>query len=533
MPGPAAAALAAALRADGHPGWIGSAVVSTAPDGRIDEAFLALPLRAIADAALERARALGAEHADVRVERITGQVLRLRDGTVATARDSETIGLAVRVVVEGTWGFASHVELTPEAAVRTAERAVQVSVALRPLNGERVELAAEPAHADAVWVGAHQIDPLTVATAEKVALLGEWSARLLAGDGVEHTDVLFMAERETKFYADSAGTSTTQQRVRTRPAVTAIAVDRAGGSFESMRTVAPPTARGWEYLTGTGWDWDGELAQLPEWLAEKAKAPGVAPGPTDLVIDPTNLWLTIHESIGHATEYDRAIGYEAAYAGSSFATPDQLGSLRYGSPILHVTGDRTVEHGLATIGYDDDGVATSSWDLIRDGTLVGYQTDRVFARRLGLSRSAGCAFADSPHHVPIQRMANVSLQPDPTTDRTVEELISGVDRGIYVVGDRSWSIDMQRYNFQFTGQRFYRIEGGRLAGQLRDVAYQATTTDFWGSMEAVGGRSSWLLAGAMNCGKAQPGQVAAVSHGCPPALFRGINVLNTREEAGQ
>jgi TldD protein len=300
-----------------------------------------------------------------------------------------------------------------------------------------------------------------------------------------------------------------------------------------MRTVAPPTARGWEYLTGTGWDWDGELAQLPEWLAEKAKAPGVAPGPTDLVIDPTNLWLTIHESIGHATEYDRAIGYEAAYAGSSFATPDQLGSLRYGSPILHVTGDRTVEHGLATIGYDDDGVATSSWDLIRDGTLVGYQTDRVFARRLGLPRSAGCAFADSPHHVPIQRMANVSLQPDPTTDRTVEELISGVERGIYVVGDRSWSIDMQRYNFQFTGQRFYRIEGGRLAGQLRDVAYQATTTDFWGSMEAVGGRSSWLLAGAMNCGKAQPGQVAAVSHGCPPALFRGINVLNTREEAGQ
>jgi TldD protein len=300
-----------------------------------------------------------------------------------------------------------------------------------------------------------------------------------------------------------------------------------------MRTVAPPTARGWEYLTGTGWDWDGELAQLPEWLAEKAKAPSVAPGPTDLVIDPTNLWLTIHESIGHATEYDRAIGYEAAYAGSSFATPDQLGSLRYGSPALHVTGDRTVEHGLATIGYDDDGVATSSWDLIRDGTLVGYQTDRVFARRLGLSRSAGCAFADSPHHVPIQRMANVSLQPDPTTDRTVEELISGVDRGIYVVGDRSWSIDMQRYNFQFTGQRFYRIEGGRLAGQLRDVAYQATTTDFWGAMEAVGGHSSWLLAGAMNCGKAQPGQVAAVSHGCPPALFRGINVLNTREEAGQ
>jgi len=499
----------------------------------IDADFLDLPLRAIADAALERAAALGAEHADVRVERITGQVLRLRDGIVATAQDAETVGLAVRVVVEGTWGFASHVELTPQAAVAAAERAVEVGRTLRPLNGDRVELAAEPVHADAVWVGDHEIDPLAVPTAEKVALLGDWSARLLAADSVEHTDVAFMAERETKFYADSAGTTTTQQRVRTHPAVTAIAVDRAAGSFESMRTVAPPTARGWEYLTGTGWDWDGELAQLPEWLAEKTKAPSVVAGRTDLVIDPTNLWLTIHESIGHATEYDRAIGYEAAYAGSSFATPDRLGTLRYGSPIMHVTGDRTIRHGLATIGYDDDGVATSSWDLIRDGTLVGYQTDRVFARRLGLRRSAGCAFADSPHHVPIQRMANVSLQPDPDTDRTVGDLISGVDRGIYIVGDRSWSIDMQRYNFQFTGQRFYRIEGGRLAGQLRDVAYQATTTDFWGALEAVGGRSSWMLAGAMNCGKAQPGQVAAVSHGCPPALLRGVNVLNTREEGGK
>jgi TldD protein len=367
-----------------------------------------------------------------------------------------------------------------------------------------------------------------------VALLSEWSRRLLATDGVEHTDVVFRAVKETKFYADSAGTSTTQQRVRLYPVVTATAVDRAAGSFESMRTCAPPVARGWEYLTGnTVWNWDDELAQIPEWLAEKVKAPSVQPGRYDLVIDPTNLWLTIHESVGHATEYDRAIGYEAAYAGSSFATPDKLGTLRYGSPVMHVTGDRTQPHGLATIGYDDDGVATSQWDLVAGGTLVGYQTDRVFARRLGLERSAGCAYADSPHHVPIQRMANVSLQPDPSTDTTTSELISGVWRGIYIVGDRSWSIDMQRYNFQFTGQRFYRIEGGRLAGQLRDVAYQATTTDFWGAMEAVGGASTWLLAGALNCGKAQPGQVAAVSHGCPSALFRGINVLNAREEAGQ
>jgi TldD protein len=167
---------------------------------------------------------------------------------------------------------------------------------------------------------------------------------------------------------------------------------------------------------------------------------------------------------------------------------------------------------------------------VRDGVLVGYQLDRVFAHRLGLDRSNGCSYADSAQHVPIQRMANVSLQPDPAIDRTVDDLIADVERGVYVVGDKSWSIDMQRYNFQFTGQRFFRIENGRLAGQVRDLAYQATTTEFWGSMEAVGGPSTWRLGGAFNCGKAQPGQVAAVSHGCPAALFRGVNVLNTRTE---
>jgi TldD protein len=300
-----------------------------------------------------------------------------------------------------------------------------------------------------------------------------------------------------------------------------------------MRTLAPPTARGWEYVAGDDvWDWTEELAQLPSLLAEKTKAPSVSAGPTDLVIDPSNLWLTIHESIGHATEYDRAIGYEAAYAGTSFATPDKLGSMRYGSPVMNVTADRTVEYGLATVGFDDEGVRAQSWDLVRDGIFVGYQLDRVFAPRLGVSRSNGCSYADSPHHVPIQRMANVSLQPGPE-ELSTDDLISRVSDGIYIVGDKSWSIDMQRYNFQFTGQRFFRIRNGRLDGQVRDVAYQATTTDFWGSLEAVGGPSTWRLGGAFNCGKAQPGQVAAVSHGCPSALFRGVNVLNTQAEAGR
>jgi TldD protein len=298
-----------------------------------------------------------------------------------------------------------------------------------------------------------------------------------------------------------------------------------------MRTIAPPVGRGWEFLAGS-YDWDRELAELPELLAERATAPSVEPGSYDLIVDPSNLWLTIHESIGHATELDRALGYEANYAGTSFATPDQLGSLQYGSKLMRVTGDRQVTNGLATVGFDDEGVAAQTWDLIKDGTLVGYQLDRRTAALRGIERSNGCAFADSPQHVPIQRMANVSLQPAEGGPST-QDLIEGVEDGLYVVGDKSWSIDMQRYNFQFTGQRFFRIKNGKLAGQVRDAAYQATTTDFWRSMSAVGGPQTYVLGGAFNCGKGQPGQTAAVSHGCPAALFNGVRILNTTQEAAK
>ncbi|MEG8180828.1 TldD/PmbA family protein [Nocardia terpenica] len=501
----------------------------------VDEQFRALPLSALADAALSAARAAGADHADLRVHRLVQQSIRVRDGRVEAVRNATDLGFAVRVIVDGTWGFASHADLSPATAAEVARRAVTVATTLRALNRERVELATEPVYRDAQWVSAYDIDPFEVPTPEKVALLQDYSQRLSAADGVDHVTATVLQVKEQTYYADTAGSSITQQRMRLHPQLEATTVDPAAGAFETMRTLAAPAGRGWEYVTGADgrWDWDGELARIPEWLAEKVKAPTVAPGPTDLVIDPSNLWLTIHESIGHATEYDRAIGYESAYAGTSFATPDQLGTLRYGTPVMHVTGDRTEEFGLATVGFDDEGVAGQRWDLIRDGVLVGYQLDRAFAPRLGLDRSNGCSYADSAHHVPIQRMANVSLQPDPLRDTTTEELISRVEDGIYIVGDKSWSIDMQRYNFQFTGQRFFRIRNGRLAGQLRDVAYQATTTDFWGSMEAVGGPSTWVLGGAFNCGKAQPGQVAAVSHGCPSVLVRGVNILNTRTEAGQ
>jgi TldD protein len=497
-------------------------------DGRIDAEFAALPLRNLADAALDAARTLGADHADFRVERVRGQRLALSDGKLESLSDGDDSGLAVRVIVDGTWGFASAVDLTPEAARDAARHAVEVAKVSAAMNTERIDLAPEPAYGEVTWVSAYESDPFSVAAKDKVDLLAAWSAGLLAHPVVSHVDASVYQVKECKFYTDGA-TTTTQQRVRLHPELTATAVTDSG--FDDMRTLAPPAGRGWEYLTNAGgaWNFPAELAELPELLAAKRRAPSVEAGRYDLVIGPSNLWLTIHESIGHATELDRALGYEAAYAGTSFATFDKLGSLQYGSPALNITGDRSAEHGLATVGYDDEGVAGQSWDLISSGVLVGYQLDRRMAQLKGFGRSNGCAFADSPGHMPLQRMANVSLAPAPDGPST-EELIGGVENGIYILGDKSWSIDMQRYNFQFTGQRFFKITNGRLDGQLKDVAYQATTTDFWNSMEAVGGPQTYVLGGAFNCGKGQPGQVAPVSHGAPSALFRQVRILNTAQE---
>ena len=400
----------------------------------------------------------------------------------------------------------------------------------KPLATEEVALAPEPIYAKKQWVSNYEIDPFEVSDSEKLDRLASLSNKLLASKSVNHASAYTMYVKEQKHYADSFGTSTTQQRVRTQTQIEGISVGDHG--FESMRTLAQPAGFGWEWMRNDVYDWDSEIDELPTLLAEKVAAPSVIPGKYDLLIHPSNLFLTIHESIGHATELDRAIGYEANYAGTSFATVDNLNKLQYGSVKMHVTGDRNTEHGLSTVGWDDEGVAAQRWDIIKDGVLVGYQTDRRIAARVNQERSFGCAFADSPSHVPIQRMPNVSLQPDPQGP-TLEAMISSMEDGIYIRGDKSWSIDMQRYNFQFTGQQFHRVKNGKIVGQVKDMAYQATTTDFWRSMKVIGGPSTYVLGGAFNCGKGQPGQVAPVSHGCPAAIFEKVNVLNTVEEAGE
>jgi len=490
------------------------------------------------EAALDSALSNGAGHADARLAATRNGAMSLRDGHLQAGVDQQDRGLGVRVIVDGCWGFASSDVVTADEARSVAQRAVAMARMSRSLTTRSVELAAEPVHVG-TWESPYEVDPFEVPQSERLAVLADRSRLLLADPRIAHVDARLLAVREAVEYADALGSHTVQVRRRIEARWSVTSIDARTGAFESMTTTAPPAARGWEYVLGAGrldggarpWDWDGELGRLPGLVEEKLKAPGIEPGRYTLVLDPTNLWLTIHESVGHATELDRALGYEANYAGTSFATPDLLGTLRYGSSLMHVTGDRVAPFGLSTVAWDDEAVAAQEWDIVRDGILVGYQLDRAMAAELGMGRSNGCAYADSAEHVPIQRMPNVSLQPD-ARGGSVDDLIAGVEDGLYIVGDNSWSIDMQRYNFQFTGQRFHRIRNGRLAGQVKDVAYQSSTPQFWGSLIALGGPSTYLLGGALNCGKGQPGQVAAVSHGCPAAVFDGVNVLNSAREGG-
>ena len=442
----------------------------------LDAEFLALPLEAVRSAALDRARALGCEHAEIRVERIRSQVARLRDGRLETSADDHELGLGLRVVHDGAFGFAATVELTSDAAGLLADQAVATARATAPAVTERVELAEEPSHGDRTWASSYRLDPTEVPMADKVALLEDWSGRVLRASGVDHVTRLRAGRGRGQALCrpvrhaspPSAGSACTRS---SRP----LAVDSQEAGFETMRIARPAgrTRLGVRARRGLGL---GRGARTPPRVPGREDArPDGEPGAYDLVIDPTNLWLTIHESIGHATELDRAMGYEAAYAGTSFATFDKLGSFALrlpGHERDRRPDDRRTDWPRSAI--DDEGVEAQSFDLIarRDPRRIPARpADRPPS---GLGRSNGCAFADSPVHIPIQRMANVSLQPAPGPGPSTEELIVGVEHGFYVLGDKSWSIDMQRYNFQFTGQRFFRIEHGRLAGQVSDVAYQAT-----------------------------------------------------------
>ncbi len=481
-------------------------------------------LQALADAALGAAKRGGASYADVRLCQDEAEWVASREERIESIGSSRTTGFGVRLLLEGAWGFAASDLLTPEEAARMAAKALDIARANRAIQQTPIELEEIPARQDK-WVMPMRIDPFTVSVEEKTAkLLAINAIAKKAGASFCASNMEFV--RETKFFASSGGSLLEQVRVRSMPGFDVTVVDKKTGKFANRSSLAAPRGSGYEYVTG--YDFDGEAHKAAEEAHGKLTARPVEPGKKDLVLHPTNLWLTIHESIGHATELDRALGWEANFAGTSFVTPDKLGKLQYGSPHITVMADRSQEGGLATIGYDDDGVKTTGaeFPIIQDGIFRNYQMAIGQAALIGLKQSNGCAYADSYGSFPLQRMPNVSLQPA-KEDIGLDELLSGVKDGIFIMGNGSWSIDQQRKNFQFGGQVFYEIKDGKLGAMLRDVAYQGNTVEFWNACDGVCGRSEYFLGGARNCGKGQPAQSAPVSHGAVPARFRQINVINT------
>lgn len=485
-------------------------------------------MRELADLALDAARTAGATYADVRICRWRREELSAREDHVVSLERSESFGFGVRCLVDGAWGFAASRAPGRDEIQRAARAACEMARANRPLVSRPVALVPEPPHLDA-WQTPMTKDPFKVPLEKKIDLL-------LAVNKEAHQvkEALFVtsflhAVAEEKYFASTEGSHIDQQITRLWPGFTVTARDAAGGDFATRDGDLPPAQRGFEYAEEA--DLPGLAARAAEEAAELLRAAPVEPGVMDLVLHPTNLWLAIHESVGHPTELDRALGDEADAGGASFARPDGLGTLRYGSDLVNLTADRTMPGGLATAGYDDDGVRTSSWPIVKSGLLAGYPTTRAQAALVGERASRGCASADSWASFPLQRMPNLSLEPSGDA-ASLEDLIAGVEKGLYIEGSGSWSVDPQRANLQIGAGWARRITKGRLGPPVRDAAYRSGSLDFWRSLDALGGGETWEAGGTFHDLKGEPAQTNAVSHGCPAARFRRIGVLPTGPDAG-
>jgi TldD protein len=480
-------------------------------------------LAALVDVALSRARKDGASYADVRVVRRRSESLLAREDKLEDVSSDDEYGIGIRVIAQGAWGFAA----TPLLAAAPVERAASAAVALARANAKLlkrpVTLAPNPVHVD-VWQTPLTKDPFKIPIEDKAELLLALNSEAMKVKGVRFARSSYFAISEWKLLATSEGSFIEQQITRLAPGFEVTAVDDKRGEFETLAHTIAPRQGGWEYIEDA--NLLGDARQLGEHVLEKLAAPSVQSGKRELVLAPSNLWLTIHESIGHPTELDRALGYEANFAGTSFATPDKLGQLRIGAPHLTFYADKTTPGGLATCGYDDDGVKTQRWNLVKNGMFVGYQTTRDQAAWIGEKASRGTCYADSYASVPFQRMPNVSLEPSKARC-SLEDLVAGTSDGVLVTGIGTWSIDHQRFNFQFSGQLFWEIKHGRRTRMLRDVSYSANTISFWNACERIGDRDHFKLGAAMYDGKGQPMQINGVSHGCPPAYFRNVQIANT------
>src|SRR5580704_8016559 len=498
----------------------------------------------LADIALNAAKSGGASYADVRIGRYLNQFVITREKRVQNIANSESFGVGIRVIANGSWGFAATNEVTPEGIAKTAAKAVAVAKANAKIITEPVQLAPQQGYGEVSWKTPIVKSAFEVPLKEKIDLLMQVNGIALAG-GANFINSAILAINEQKYFASTDGSYVDQDIHRLYPNFNVTKIDKASGKFQTRRSLSSPVGMGYEYLTPTPeskvagivtrykdrYDMLEDVQHATADVSQKITAKSVEPGKYDLVLDPSHLWLTIHESVAHPTELDRVLGYEANYAGTSFLTLDKWksGKFNFGSKNVNIVADKIQPGSLGAVGYDDEGVKCKEWDIIKDGILVNYQAIRDQAHIIGLKESQGCCYADSWSNVQFQRMANISLQPG-KTPMAVADMIKNVERGIYIVGDGSYSIDQQRYNFQFSGQLFYEIKDGKIGGMLKDVAYQANTQEFWNSCAAVCDERDYRLGGSFFDGKGQPGQVSAVSHGSSTSLFKGVNVINTKRK---
>jgi TldD protein len=495
-------------------------------------------VKALLMEALNAAKLAGASYADARIGRYLQNFVVTREQQIINVVDTDSIGIGVRALVDGTWGFAASRALTTAGVAAAAREAVAIAKANRVARDRMVTLAPAPAVPDATWKNAYEVDPWTIPVEEKADLLIKANAAGMKAANVKFVFSALFFRKQERNYANTDGSVIAQTIVQSAVQQQFTAVSPDFSDFQNRGNTMPPVGRGWEWvlqqkLVENGAKWGEEASQ-------KLKAKPVDVGRYDLVLHPSHLWLTIHESIAHPTELDRAMGYEANYAGTSFVAPpaDFLGKFTYGPEFMNIQGDRSQPGALATVGYDDEGVAPDEFLIVKNGKVNDYQTTREQASWLDWwyksqgkeVRSHGCSYADNWSSVQFQRMPNVSLLPG-EKEQSFEDLIAATDRGIAIVGDGSFSIDQQRYNAQFGGQLFYEIRGGKIVGMLKDVAYQIRTPEFWNAMDMIGGRQSYEVWGSFFDGKGQPGQVNAVSHGSVPARFRNVNVINTGRKA--
>jgi TldD protein len=478
---------------------------------------------ALADISLNTARKLGVTYADIRINRYRNEFIATREQQVQNVSRGQNFGFGVRVLYKGTWGFASSRSVTPEDVRRITQQAVEIARANSAYQRKRISMVPVE-KVVTTWKNAYEKDPFAVSIDDKIQFLLSLNESAMKTPGVSFVNSTMGFVNEQKFYASTDGSRIEQYIIRVDPSFTVTAVNRANGDFQSRSSLGGPQGMGYEYMEKH--DWKKEAQQAGEEAVMKLKAKAVEPGKYDLVLHPSHLWLTIHESVGHPTELDRSLWMEANYAGTSFLTPDKIGTLQFASKIMNFVADRTQPAGLATVGYDDEGVPGQRWHLIKDGMFVDWQTTRDLAPMIGHKKSYGCNHGDSWGSITFPRMPNVSLQPG-ADNTSLDDLIAGVEKGILIYGDGSYSIDQQRYNFQFGGQVFWEIKNGKRGEMLRDVAYQSRTTDFWNSCDGLGGEATYELGGTFSDGKGEPGQSNSVSHGCPVARFRQVNVLNT------